>query len=110
MTPTEHKEMKELIQNYLENSTTKTDAKFELIVYKLDKVIEQTTRTNGRVSKLEDITLTHPMTCPQITKIRELEDTQLTHKAIKTWVVTSILVTSGIFTILLGLFKLFFEK
>ena len=105
MTQQDRTEIKELIAEHLENVTAKTDSKFEIIVYKLDMVIEQTTKTNGRVNKLEEKEMMHVVNCPQTIKIRELEDNQLSTKSIKTWLASAVLITGALFAVIIEIFK-----
>lgn len=64
--------------------------KFEKIFDKLDSIETQTTKTNGRVTKLEDKVfelekrdLTHINNCPQTVKIEKINEELLEYKMIK---------------------------
>lgn len=50
MTPTEH----ELLEQKIKGVYQKMDDNNTLILFKLERILEQTTRTNGRVTKIED--------------------------------------------------------
>jgi hypothetical protein len=43
-----------------------------------------------RITAVESQEKVHVINCPNVPKIRQLEDTQLTTKAIKKWVITSV--------------------
>jgi hypothetical protein len=50
MTPMEH----ELLEQKFKGVYQKMDDNNTLILFKLERILEQTTRTNGRVSKIEE--------------------------------------------------------
>jgi len=107
MTAQEKNDMRSMFQDMLEISITKHDEQYKLIDYKLDQITLQTTKTNGRVNKLEEKELTHIITCPQNEKIRVLEDNALTNKSIRKWIVASITITAIVVTVLIEFLKLF---
>ena len=107
MTKEERAEMKELFEDLLQITTTKHDEQYKMIDYKLDLIKEQTTKTNGRVLKLENKELVHISLCPLNEKVRTIEDNQLSSKSVQKWVVGSITITSIIVTVIMAIFKLF---
>lgn len=108
MTVEERKEIKELLDNHLVSLMAQHNVKYQIIDFKLDAIKEQTTKTNGRVSKLEEREQIHVMNCPMISRVRNLEDNQLTEKAIKKWVIRTISLMAIGITIILGIAKLLF--
>ncbi len=109
MTHEDKQELKEILHNYIEGVIAQQDAKFDIIDYKLDAIKEQTTKTNGRVTKLEESNMSHIINCPVAPKVRALEDNQLTNKAIKKWVAASIGITGIVVSIGFALFKIITE-
>jgi hypothetical protein len=49
------------------------NAHFKDVSERLDTISAQTTKTNGRVNQLELNGISHPLTCPQVKKIEDLE-------------------------------------
>lgn len=107
MTQQDKEEIKELLNSCILIANSEHTAKFQVIDYKLDTILQQTTKTNGRVNKLEEKELTHVINCPLQAKVRLLEDNQLTSRAIKKWIVAGIGIASVIMTIIFSAFKLF---
>jgi predicted nuclease with TOPRIM domain len=129
MTFEEKSEFREMITDIYATHNAKIDGKFNVIRVELAAIKEQTTKTNGRVTKLEDkietkITdkisnidnrieilktndIEHILHCPNISKIQELENQQLSRKSITKFMLIMIATISTIFTIALALFKLF---
>lgn len=93
--------------------TTLMNAQFINVQGKLEDIEKQTIKTNGRVSKLEDMSNIHTnminqydLKCPQETRLRLLEDNTLTAKVVKKWITNSVAVTSAIMGIIWIIFKL----
>jgi hypothetical protein len=102
MTKQDKEEMKEILHDYMAGIIAKNDAKFEIIDMKLDNIVAQTTRTNGRVTKLEE----HPQTCAMKDKVRMIEDKLLEQKSVNSWLIKSVGVSTGIIAILGFILKL----
>lgn len=92
-------EIKTTIQEIIKGYLVQEDSKFEIINYKLDQINAQTTKTNGRVNKLEESNLTHQFTCPLNAKVRTLEDAQLSKKAINNMLIKAIGISVSITTL-----------
>lgn len=78
---------KELIEEKFKGLHALLHARFENVEDRLDRIEEQTTKTNGRVTKLEDkqhaseiIAATHVINCPNVSKIKAIEDDLLEYK------------------------------
>lgn len=125
MTPVERKEIEDMftttqklsvseinnklgeLNNKISMSSVETHSKFEIIKVQLDSIEEQTKKTNGRVTKLEELNsvykdkieselksinarvdilktndIEHVLHCPNVSKIKSIEDSQLTTKSI----------------------------
>ena len=115
-------EMRELMQDILATHTAITDGKFNHIANELSAIKEKTTKTNGRINKMEQETIpainerfqkiafdkiNHVLECPQAKRVKSLEDEQLSRKTLRNFFVVTIASAAGIVTIILGLFKLF---
>lgn len=84
----------------------------KLINADLKRILEQTTKTNSRVSRseakieeLEKKEIAHIINCPQAKRVRSLEDNQLSQKSIKKWIVGTV----GIASLLIGIFYIIFQ-
>lgn len=78
---------KELIEEKFKGLHTLLHARFENVEDRLDRIETQTTRTNGRVTKLEEkqhaaeiVAATHVINCPNIKKINDIEDEMLEYR------------------------------
>jgi len=104
-------EEKTLLQ--LKNIEEKTTNQFNIIDYKLDAIEKQTTQTNGRLvtaeeklRKLEKSENEHLLMCPQAERVRKLEDQALSNKVIKGFIVKTVIITSAVMSIILGIFTM----
>lgn len=120
------------LDNKIEITNVKSDAKFDIINNKLDAITEQTKKTNGRVNKLEDRLqviddgiydkledveskintlknndMEHILHCPLSSKVKELEDQQISSKTMKKVIIGGITIIATIVGIILGLMKIF---
>lgn len=72
------------------------NAHFENVEDRLDRIEEQTKKTNGRVSELEKSDLTHFSRCPQTAKIelinKELEEYRMMKKYPKLFIAGVVIV------------------
>jgi hypothetical protein len=110
LTQQDKTEIREMLMDCMAGNHARTESKFEIIEVKLNHILEQTTKTNGRVSKLEDdnhdfknhVKNTHDYD----NKIRSLEDNQLTTKSVKKWIIGSVSIASLVVGIIFILFKL----
>jgi len=112
----EGNELKEFIQQLFENRSIKTDMEFKLIRQELLTIKEQVLKTNGRVTALEDefydfekTTDNHFHICPNNAKIRDIQDTLLSRKSIRQWLIAGLGITSGaiaLYFLILKLLKL----
>ena len=114
MTREDRDELRSMILTILEAGAEKTNGKFEVIKSKLDAIEVQTTKTNGRVTKLEQITTrlefdeaNHANVCPHLKKIEALERTNLTEDAIKKFIIKTIGITISIMTVAISIFEIF---
>lgn len=89
MTKEDKQEIREMMEDVV-------GGRFDLIDYKLTKIEDQTTRTNGRVTKLESQELLHVQNCPQTVRIEKLEDNQKGNATINKWLLRGLAVISSI--------------
>jgi hypothetical protein len=106
MTKADKEEIKEILHDYVSGVMARVDSKFEIIDIKLDEIKEQTTKHNGRMSILEFKEARHTIDCPNVDKIRALEDHTLTTKSIKNWIVGSVSIVGILMSILFIIIKL----
>jgi hypothetical protein len=107
------KAKKEVIDQKFKGVQIKMDSEFGIINMSLEKILEQTTRHNNRMTKaedrlkdLEEKELTHVITCPMIPKVRTLEDNALSSKSIKGWMYKSAGIAAIIISAVWILFQL----
>lgn len=73
----------ELIEEKFKGLTTLMNAHFENVDERLDRIEEQTKKTNGRVTELEHKELTHIINCPQTAKIEKINEELTEYKMFK---------------------------
>ena len=95
----------------------KMDSEFGVINKTLVQILAQTTKHNQRMSKIEECVddiekreITHVVDCPIAAQVRDLEDSALSVKAIKKWVVGSVSVTGGLMGVLWIIFQVLQNK
>lgn len=110
LTKGEKEEIREMLQGCMSGVHARTEAKFEIIEIKLNHILEQTTKTNGRVGVLEkdnqDFKHHVSSTNNYDNKIRALEDNQLSQRSIKKWIAASIAITGTVMGIIFIVFKM----
>ena len=109
MSRDDKEEIKEILRDYVAGIIARQDAKFDIIDNKLDLIKEQTTKHNGRMSKIEDRQNKHEMLTSLITedRIRVIEDRLLTTDGIKKWIAQSVATTSIIISIVFSILNYF---
>lgn len=113
MTKQDKDEIKEIIHDYITGVIALQNAKYDLIDFKLDSIKEQTTKTNGRVTKLEDEISANDVNMvdsPVAKRIRALEDNQSNIRALKKWIIGSITVVGILMTIFWAIYDIFFRN
>lgn len=107
------KEDKEFLNSILETHSARIDGKFDVINNKLDNIEKQTTKTNGRVSKLEENVQVlnikdqnHIMYCPQQNRIKTLEDEQISSKSIKKFFYAGVGIIVGLGGLILAIIEI----
>lgn len=103
---------KDIIKPLLATVNAYHEGDLKLINADLKRILEQTTKTNSRVSRseakieeLEKKEIAHIINCPQEKRVRNLEDNQLSQKSIKKWIVGTV----GIASLLIGIFYIIFQ-
>lgn len=109
-------EMRQLLTDVLAAHTAKIDGKFELIKQELHQIKEQTTKTNGRVTKLEDRTdalkiaaIEHETKGSHAERIKALEDSQLSRISILKFVASVAAVISVVASLVFALASLIIQ-
>lgn len=110
------------------------EGELKVIKVKLESIEEQTKKTNGRVTKLEDNNkdteekingqmkimnssievlktndIEHILHCPNLSRIKDLEDTQLTNKSILKFIVLLLSGLSALALIIIAAYQAFFK-
>jgi hypothetical protein len=107
MTKADKDEIKGILHDYVSGVMARVDSKFEIIDLKLDRIEAQTTKHNGRMTVLEMKEARHTIECPNVGKIRDLEDHVLTTKHLKKWVVGGVSIIGILMSIFFILMKIF---
>ena len=71
------------LESKFEGLTKHLNAEFINIHNTLDKIEEQTTKTNGRVSELETEMIKHPIECPTAKEIAAVKEDLIEYRMIK---------------------------
>jgi hypothetical protein len=114
-------ELRTLIEDAVKFRDERANGQFKVIDTKLDGINHRLDKINGSVQKHEQIIndraiivadyMDHVNESKDITKrIRALEDSQLSHVAIKKWIIGTIGITGGIIAILYTLIQVFEGK
>lgn len=77
------KDERELFDEKFKGLTSLINARFENVEDRLVRIEAQTTKTNGRVSELEQKELTHIITCPNVPKIEKINEDLAEYKMFK---------------------------
>lgn len=96
MTKEDKDGIKEILHDYIKGIVAQQDAKFDIIDFKLDAIKEQTTKTNGRVTKLEEKEVLHIKECPMRPKVEALEKESNVRFGIKHFVITGIAIIATV--------------
>ena len=96
-------EMRTMFEDILGTQTEKINGRLNVIHSNLVNIEKQTTRTNGRVTILEDDVsalqkdgITHYVNCPQVPRIDALEKSEFSRKTIYKFISVLWAVTLGI--------------
>lgn len=109
-------QLKALMKGIIESYSQSNSNHYEIINYKLDSIETQTTKTNGRLSEVEnkvkEIEIDNAkrvLTCPQNKKIEELVNSSMSILAMRKIVIRGITIAGIFFTLLFGLLRLLIE-
>jgi hypothetical protein len=114
-------ELRTLIEDAMRFRDEKTNGQFKVIDTKLDGITQRLDKINGTVARHEKSLndeaiiianyLEHAKEAEEIEKrLRIVEDTQLTQKSIKKWIVGTIGVTGTILAIIIAALQIFNGK
>jgi predicted nuclease with TOPRIM domain len=117
MTKEDRDELRDMIGDILGIQAEKTEGKFNVINEKLDAITEQTTRTNGRVTKLENQVfqiqineLNHTKACPQNKRLEKLETESLSQSAVKKFLIGSLAIIVSLASIITFVYEIFIKQ
>ena len=109
-------ELRKMMEGVVEKYHKLNADPLEIINYKLDAIELQTTKTNSRLTKVEDQVkdlefsdATRIVSCPQASKIDQLIESSISTKTIKNIVIRGIVIAGIFFTILFGILRVFFD-
>lgn len=109
-------ELRDMMESVVEKYHKFTSDPLKIINYKLDSIEEQTTKTNGRLTKVEEKVhgleisdATRIQNCPQAKKIDELIESSISVRTIKNMVIRGIVIAGIFFTILFSILRVFFD-
>ncbi len=110
-------ELMKFVDGVIDRYESKSSKEYEIINYKLDSIEAQTTRTNGRLTDLEnrvkDIEIEKGgriSTCPYSETIKKLSEDSITVNAIKRMLIQGIVIAGLFFTILFGILRLIMNE
>lgn len=94
MTTEERAEVRQMLTDILSGHHEELKGRLNVIQANLVRVETQTTKTNGRVTAIEDKIeilekeeIKHTVNCPNVVRIKSLEDAEISRKAIVKFVV-----------------------
>lgn len=113
MTKDDKTEIRELITDLLNIHSEKIEGKFNLIDEKLERIELQTTKTNGRVTRLESVVVDiqikdkeHIINCPIKERVNNLETETITTKTIRKMIIQGFTLAGVIAAIIYGLIEI----
>ncbi|HWR94502.1 MAG TPA: hypothetical protein VN192_04810 [Flavobacterium sp.] len=111
------KMLSKAIESHSENVGLLLGGKFDVIKVQLDAIEKQTTKTNGRVNVIESeiqtlkqVNSNHVNNCPNTAKITNLEQMEISRKAVKIFAWSQWLVAAVIVGTIISLFDIFINK
>ena len=109
-------DLRSIVKDILTSEHARTEAKFDLITFKLDQIHAETSKTNGRVTRLEQKVIdldkedaeqkNHVYTCPVNLRVKKLEDKNLGELSIKNWLMAAFGIAVTIIGVIITVIKL----
>lgn len=103
MSKDDKEKVRQMMQDILSGHTHEVIGRFNVIHANLVQIKEQTTKTNGKVSKLETDVKTlyendikHALNCPFASRVEELEKSEISRKSVLKFVGVTIVATGTI--------------
>jgi len=113
MTIEDREEMKDLMKGILSTHTAVINGQFKLIASDLTHIKEQTTKTNGRVTKLEEqrqaallLEASHFQNCPIAEKVEVLELDRTTRKGLTRFLISAGATLVGFSTLVVTIIEI----
>jgi hypothetical protein len=116
MTTTDRAEIRQMLTDILSGHTEEMKGRFNVIHTNLIQIKEQTTKTNGRVTSLENEMetvkreeLLHVVNCPVIGRVKSLEEKELSRKAVVKFLLLIGGISGGIAGLIVGVLQIFIK-
>jgi len=113
MNKEDREEIRQLLKDVLSAHTATIDGQFNLIVSDLSHIKEQTTKTNGRVTKLEEqrqaallLEASHFQNCPVAEKVEVLELDRTTRKGLTRFLISAGATIVGFSTLVVTIIEI----
>jgi predicted nuclease with TOPRIM domain len=115
MTKADKEEVRQMLTDIIAVQVESINGKFELIKQELGAIKEQTTKHNGRMSKIEDKIkdleineVKHLVSCPQAAKIIKIDEAIADYKITKGFIGKIIAVTVGLSSAIISIINIVF--
>lgn len=117
MTQQDSNTIRQLLTDILSTHTAEIDGKFNLIKQELNFIKEQTTKTNGRVTKHDEIIQSiqmiekdHFIKCPNTDRLGLLEDSETARKSVYRFIILVGSFVSTFIVIVIAIIELIIKR
>jgi len=110
MTKDDREEVEKMITNVISTPLAEINGKIEIILLHLSTIKDQTIKTNGRVNRHDEElkavqlnNIDHVVHCPVVSRVKILEDSELSRKSIVAFTTKAIAITATVTAIIVTL-------